>query len=127
MNNKGQTLVIFVILIPLLIVLLALVIDIGLIQSEKTKLNNSLKVIIKNSFNNQEELSNIENRFNELIKENKLNYEKIEVNYLNNRLSIKLIKSISSLFGKAIGINNYDIEIQLTGYKENDKLIIEKG
>ena len=38
MNNKGQTLVLFIIFIPLLLILAAFVIDVGYIASEKTKL-----------------------------------------------------------------------------------------
>ena len=47
MNNKGQTLVIFLILIPIIIVILTLVIDLGLVQSTKTKMLKVTEMIIE--------------------------------------------------------------------------------
>ena len=40
MNNKGQTLVIFVVFLPVLILLVAAAIDISLMYSETNELNN---------------------------------------------------------------------------------------
>ena len=46
MNKKGQTLILFVILIPILLGLCALVIDVGLIVNEEVKLKEVSKSII---------------------------------------------------------------------------------
>ena len=40
MNNKGQTLIIFVILVPIIITMMALVVDVGMLENKvlKTKI-----------------------------------------------------------------------------------------
>lgn len=41
MNNKGQVLVVFVILLPILIIIFTFVVDIGLLSIEKRKISNN--------------------------------------------------------------------------------------
>ena len=41
MNNKGQVLVIFVILLPILLMILGFVVDLGLLSIEKRKISNN--------------------------------------------------------------------------------------
>ena len=43
MNNRGQTLVMFILMLPLLLIVLCLVVDIGMLSLEKKKLENTLK------------------------------------------------------------------------------------
>ena len=47
MNKKGQTLVFFIVFIPFILMLASYVIDLGYIQSEKIKLNDTTKIVIK--------------------------------------------------------------------------------
>ncbi len=125
MNNKGQTLVIFLILIPIIIVILALVIDLGLVQSTKTKMLKVTEMIIEDVID--KEGYDKEELVKRLYKENKIKYTSLKVTFDDNKLSINIIKNIEGLFGKFISLNNYKIEISLTGYRQNDKIIIEKG
>lgn len=125
MNNKGQTLVIFLILIPIIIVILALVIDLGLVQSTKTKMLKVTEMIIEDVID--KEGYDKEELVKRLYKENKIKYTSLKVTFDDNKLSINIIKNIDGLFGKFISLNNYKIEISLTGYRQNDKIIIEKG
>ena len=46
LNNKGQTLVAFIILIPVLIMIFTLVVDLGLLSIEKRKIDNEIKSTI---------------------------------------------------------------------------------
>ena len=41
MNNKGQVLIIFVIMLPIFLMVLALVVDLGLLSIEKRKIDNN--------------------------------------------------------------------------------------
>ena len=50
MNNKGQTLIIFVILIPILILVAALVVDTGLITFEKERYRGIIENCIEEYF-----------------------------------------------------------------------------
>ena len=42
MNNKGQTLVIFVIILPILLMMLTLIIDLGFLYIEKRNISNNV-------------------------------------------------------------------------------------
>ena len=47
MNNKGQVLVLFVILLPIILLLLILTIEVGDIYLDKQKTKNTIKEIIR--------------------------------------------------------------------------------
>ena len=53
MNNRGQTLIIFVILIPVVIVMLALVVDIGYMNIEKIKYQGIVELAMKEGMEKQ--------------------------------------------------------------------------
>ena len=50
MNKKGQTLILFVILIPILLGLLAFVVDVGFIVSKTVQLKEVTKMILENTY-----------------------------------------------------------------------------
>ncbi len=126
MNNKGQTLVLFVVLIPIFILILALVVDNGLIMNTKNKLLNKSEMIIKNVYPKLD-TDNYEKLIKDLYIKNEIKYDDLIVNYSNNKLTITIKTSLKSVFGKFIGQDKYDLEISLTAIKQNDKIIIEKG
>ena len=118
MNNKGQTLVLFVALLPFIFILFVFVFDLAFLSSEKTKLDsiasNSLRSIV------------IENKDKDLVKDNiKKNDANIKVNKINSN-SICLSKEIKPIFGGIIGYDIFNIKTCLKGSIENNKLIIEK-
>ena len=47
MNNKGQTLALFVIIIPLILLLFIYIVDIGNLYLEKRKINNTLEYALE--------------------------------------------------------------------------------
>ena len=98
-NKKGQSLVIFVILLPLLIMGLALVVDVGIMYNAKTKGERLLEEAKKGNLDIYDyfKLNDIE-----------ANIEKTS----NKTGSCVIIKyKIDSIFGKIIGLKEYDIEI----------------
>ncbi len=120
MNKKGQTLVLFVILIPIVLGLSALVIDVGYIVKEEVKLKEVSKSIIRDVFDkgNEEEIR-------EMFLENDMTVDNLEIFYDTDRIRIKNEEEIDSIFGKIIGIDSYQIKVDITGFKENDKVIFE--
>ena len=47
MNNKGQTLVLFVLLLPLLLIVMMLVLETGLLLVEKNKIDSEVRYAVK--------------------------------------------------------------------------------
>lgn len=88
MNNKGQVLVIFVILIPIIILLFTLVIDIGNMYIEKRNINNNLKYAIEYSNKNNTDIEEILNK----------NLDNIEIYYDDEE--IKVSKKYNGIFIK---------------------------
>ena len=80
MNNRGQTLVMFILMLPLLLIVLCLVVDIGMLSLEKKKLENTLKDAIYYELNNQETDSNmIKNRLTNTLSKNINNIKIINI------------------------------------------------
>ena len=50
LNNKGQTLIMFILLIPLILVIMALVIDTSFVYKEKIKFQSVTKTIMKTTY-----------------------------------------------------------------------------
>ena len=125
MNHKGQTLVAFVIIIPIFILLLSFVVDTGVILKEYTKLNSLTRTILK---------TNYQKRFNEdyteiitkLYKKNNVPVNNLEVIVNDSEVKIINFYDIDSIFGKIIGIKNYDIKTEIKAYQNEDRIIIEK-
>lgn len=124
MNNKGQTLVIFIIMIPIILLIFTLIIDLGYVSKEKIKIDSTLRVIIRNVL---EKETFSKEMIDDLIEKNELTYDNYKYSYENGLLKINITKNIKSILGKIINTDIYKIEIKLTGYIENDKIIIEKG
>ena len=63
MNNKGQTLVLFVVIIPIILILFTYIFDIGNLYIEKRKINNTLELALEY----QKENKNVESYINKNI------------------------------------------------------------
>ena len=61
MNNKGQTLVMFIIFLPVILILVALLINYSFISNLKLKLENNIKSAISYGLNLKIEDANITN------------------------------------------------------------------
>jgi len=119
MNNKGQTLVLFIIFIPILIILAAFIIDTGLIIRESTRLKATTKTVIKDTYY-KEDLS--EEKIIKLLNKNNINTDNIEITILSDQIKINNNYDIESIFGKIIGLKEYEIKYNVVAKNENNKL-----
>ena len=104
-NNNGQTLIIFVILIPFLIMIMAFVVDISYMYSESSKLQNATKTIINDNYDKRLN-DDIKKDIKELYKKNDIKTTNLKVDGNENYLKIKNNYKIESIFGKIIGIKS---------------------
>lgn len=106
MNNKGQSLVLFVIILPIVILLFVYLFDLANLTGEKIKLDN----IAKQSITYLKEDKDINIIKNYIIKNDK------EIKVINiDDNEIHLEKEVPSIFGKNIGFKSYKIEIHKKG------------
>ena len=122
LNNKGQVLVMFVLLIPIFLLVLVLIVDISNLYIKKDELNNINYLVIDTI---------LDKKINDLeIKDLILKNDKdIIINHINindNVVEISLEKEYNGIFSHLVGKKKYNIESNYKGYKENNKKIIER-
>lgn len=120
MDNKGQTLVVFVLLIPLFMILAAFIIDNSMIVNKNLHLKNVTKDIIRIDLL-KETMS--DDKINDLLKRNGIPTKELEIKREEGKLRVKNHYFIDSIFGKVVGINSYELEIDITGEIKNNKII----
>ena len=117
MNNKGQTLVVFIIFIPVIILLMAFIVDTSLMYIAKSKLNDLSKTILKEIY----DIEDKNNKVEELLNVNEINYNNYDIEINDNKVKLTIEEEIDSVFGSMIGNESYTIKSEVTGYKDNDK------
>ena len=125
MNNKGQTLIAFVIILPIFILFLAFIVDTGLLLKEKSKLNGSTKSIIQSLYQKRFE-SHFQEQTIDLFKKNEIPTENLNLEVKNDTITVTNDYEIESIFGKIIGIKQYKVHLNITFQIERDKLTIKK-
>lgn len=114
MNSRGQVLVIFVILLPMFLMILTFVFDLGMLSIEKRKCDN-------NTYDALEYYLDSNNK-DKAIKLIKNNINDVSVDIIDSENSVEI-----SVSKKYKGIYNiiYDNEINITyiGNKETKKII----
>ena len=125
MNNKGQSLISFVLLIPVIFLIIMMVYDIGEMVLLKNELNDINYMVIDYGIDHIND-ENIEITLNELIIKNKGNV-RVNINKLDDKLYIDISDKIDnklSLFNK---IDIFLVKSSYVGYMEDEKKIIKKN
>ena len=108
-NNKGQSLVLFVIVIPILMFLLILVIDVGKIISLKQELNSINELVLDYGLDNLND-ENIDKKLIDLINLNKSDIDKINIHVNNNEIFCELSDRSEGIFLSFINISGFNIK-----------------
>ena len=109
-NNKGQALVEFILILPVILAILLVIIDLGKIFNEKNTLENTSIDIIE-LYKNGKSIDEIKNKYNDI---------NITTNMEDNYLTLKLKKEIEIITpGLNIVLDNpYIIEVERVVYYE---------
>lgn len=95
-DKKGQALVLFIILLPLMLMFMAFVVDTGIMFNKK--------IVVKNMIKNETNVEEIENKF----KINNVSYKNI---YIKNNCVI-VESNVKAVFGKIINKSEYEIIVE---------------
>lgn len=129
MDKKGQSAVIFIILIPVFLIITAIVVDMGINSYNEKKLKNVtedvLEVLVESEKLEVEELKKSAVR---IYEDNDIGCEYLYIEVLyDNKIKISnnyvYYSFMNSLFNRGNG--NRQINVEAIGYKDNDKLVIE--
>jgi len=125
LNNKGQTLIMFILLIPLILVIMALVIDTSFVYKEKIKFQSVTKTIMKTTYENKD-ATDFNDKIINLYKKNGIYTNNIVIKVNSDSVVIKNQAKVKSVFGNIIGIKNYEVKFSYKIYKENESIKVIK-
>lgn len=121
MNNKGQTLVLFVLILPIIVFIMLLVIDVSNMFITKQELNNINKIVLNYGLDIIEE-ENIDSKLEELINKNiSVNEHTIRID--NGIIEVEIKKNIQGIVTKK---KIYEVKSTYKGYIEEDKKVISR-
>jgi len=119
MNNKGQVLVSFIILLPLILLLFTIVIDLGFMYIEKRNISNNTRDAVEYYLKNKDNPNVVENT-KKLLNKNISDIE-ININSDNDYVEITISKNHKGIFN--ILKSNSEISITYKGNKNDNKVI----
>ena len=121
MNNKGQTLVLFVLMLPIIIFIMLLVIDVSNMVITKQELNNINKMVLNYGLDIIEE-ENIENKLEDMINKNiSTNEHTIKID--DGTIEIDLKTEIKGIITKK---KIYEVKSVYKGYIKEDEKVISR-
>ena len=123
MNNKGQSLITFILIIPIILLVIYMVYEIGRISL----LNNRLKGIGYLATNYGIKLIDSETAEDEIInfvKKNDSSIDSVVVTIEDNKLYLTLSRNINN---SILANNLFRIRVSYIGYLENEKVTIVNG
>ena len=126
LNNRGQSLALFIVFIPVIIMVGTLVVDISYAKYNNRKINSIAKEVLDYGLTNID--SNPYNDMIDLIYKNDENIDeyKIDIKVDEKQIDISLSKTIKGFFGSIVGKEIYIEKCSYTGYFKEQEKIIEK-
>ena len=125
MNNKGQSLVTFVLLIPVILLLLFMIYDIANMVMLKLELNDINYLVTSYGVDKLDNVG-IDNKLREMVIKNKSDIDTIDIKVMDGKLYVILEDTLDN---KISLIRKFKLKIKSSyiGYMENDEKRIMKG
>lgn len=120
-NKKGQVLVMFIIMLPLMIMALALVVDLGLLMIRTYKVQSVIRESISYGLDNPDSVDEMKT----LLKANLNDEDTYEVSTTSNiRITVK--GTYKTVFSSVFKNSSYKYEYTYIGYVDNNQKVIKK-
>ena len=126
MNNKGQTLVMFILLLPLFVLLFSFVINEGYVYIEKRSLTNNIKEAINYRFQLEETDEIISDKVYNYIYKNVEDISSLDIQLNDNYIKITASISVKAELPMIIKKDSFTITVSYTGHISDEKVIIIK-
>lgn len=122
LNNKGQSLIMFVFTIPIFLFILVIIVDIGNIIVNKQSLNNINYLAVSYGLDNIDIVE--ENDLIDMITLNNDNLDDIDINVNDNVIEITIKQKIEGLVLGVFDTNIYEVVSKYSGtIVDNEKKI----
>lgn len=149
LNNRGQSLILFIIILPVILIVLVLVIDIGRVMVLKQELDNINKIVLDYGIDYVNKIDNndlvdsnindltsndiklfddddIKNEIENLIVLNKNDIDMVNIKMDDDKIYINLEESVKGIFSKLINVSIFKVKSSYVGYMENNNKRIER-
>ncbi len=124
LNNKGQSLVMFVVILPVIIMILMMVVDIGKMVNLKSELDNINYIAISYGLDNISD-DDIQDKIRKLIYKNKLGIDEVKIEIDDGEVDITLVDGIDLILFKESNILR--VRSSYRGIISDEKKIIERN
>lgn len=124
LNNKGQSLVMFVVILPVIIMILMMVVDIGKMVNLKSELDNINYIAISYGLDNISD-DDIQDKIRKLIYKNKLGIDEVKIEIDDGEVDITLVDGIDLILLKESNILR--VRSSYSGIISDEKKIIERN
>ncbi|MDD2181510.1 MAG: hypothetical protein PHW32_03970 [Bacilli bacterium] len=126
MNNKGQTLVVFILLLPLIVLLLTFVINEGYVYIAKRAFTNDIKEAINYRFQLEETDEIIYDKVYNYIYKNVKNISSLDINLSDNYIKITASVKVKAELPMIIKKDSFQITVSYTGHIFDEEVVIIK-
>ena len=117
MNNKGQSLVIFIIIIPVIFIAFSFLYDYAYIINSQNKYENVTRTILNSTLE--------EDKIVDLYRQNGYKVDDFKYKKENDKVYIQNSYRIKSVFGNIVNLKNYTVSINYVVINSNNGIIIE--
>ena len=117
MNNKGQSLVIFIIIIPVIFIVFSFLYDYAYIINSQNKYENVTRTILNSTLE--------EDKIVDLYRQNGYKVDDFKYKKENDKVYIQNSYKIKSVFGNIVNLKNYTVSINYVVINSNNGIIIE--
>lgn len=125
LNNKGQSLILFVIVLPVVLLIAIIVIDMGRVIVKKQELNNISNIVLSYGLDNLDKVD-LSNKLQELVKLNNSEIDEVNVFIEDNKIKLELKDNVNGIFSSFANISIFNVKSYYVGYLENENKKIEK-
>ena len=118
MNNKGQSLVTFVLILPIIVFFLAFFIDsiYGIMEKNRLEgiISDNLEIVLKEDIKDEEEIINV-------LKENDKDMI-IKLDIIDDDIKLNVKSNKKNIFGKIFNHQEYNLEFNYCGNYQDKKI-----
>lgn len=127
LNKKGQSLTAFVLVLPLLLMLFALIIDTGSLYLEHKKLKDGVLTSLKYGMKHKDE--DVKDNMRLLVRENVDGVTLLDIYTAENQIKIHAKKQKNTLLLNTLVDNAKEMEVIYTAYFDNHqwRIVKERG
>ncbi len=124
LNNKGQSLVLFVLIIPIILGIMVLVVDMGNVVYYRQDIDNINRVVIDYGLDHIDD----ENVISDMRELARLNNENLSLEIVFNDMEFYVSSSyyVNGMVSNVFGMKGFLVKSKYKGYKDLDKNVIKK-